>query len=32
MRKMRDKDKKDDLILMKKNVEFLMEHVKADFA
>ena len=32
MRKMRDKDKKDDLILMKKNVEFLMEHVKSDFA
>ena len=29
---MRDKDKKADLIIMKKNVEILLEHVKADFA
>ena len=32
MRKMHDKDKKADLALMKKNIEFLLEHVKADFA
>jgi hypothetical protein len=32
MRKMHDKDKKADLALMKKNIEFLLEHVKADFS
>jgi hypothetical protein len=32
IRKIHDKDKKADLILMKKNIEVLLEHVKADFA
>ena len=28
---MRDKDKKDDLFIMKGNVETLLEHIKHDF-
>jgi hypothetical protein len=27
-----DKDKKDDLKIMKNDIEYLLEHVKADFA
>lgn len=32
IRKMHDKDKRADLVLMRKNIEVLLEHVKADFA
>jgi len=31
IKEMRDKDKKDDLMIMKENVETLLEHVKKDF-
>jgi len=31
IRKIHDKDRKADLIIMKKNVEFLIEHIDKDF-
>ena len=31
IKQIRDKDKKEDLIIMKNNVEILLEHVKKDF-
>jgi len=27
-----DKDKKEDLVIMKKNIEYLIDHVKMDFS